>query len=48
MTSLARAIRTHREAARGRRELLDAIRSASTQSARDDLIMALQRANAKS
>lgn len=48
MTSLARAIRTHREAARSRRALLDAIRAASTQSARDDLVMAMQRANVKS
>jgi hypothetical protein len=45
MTSLARAIRNHRESARSRRALLQAIDNASTQSARDDLVMAMQRAN---
>lgn len=48
MTSLARTIRTHREIARNRRALLDAIHNASTQSARDDLVMAMQRASVKS
>jgi hypothetical protein len=45
MTSLARAFRTHRESARSRKALMRAIDSASTQSARDDLIMAMQRSN---
>lgn len=43
MTSLARAIRNHRESARSRRELLRAISNATTPGARDDLIMAMQR-----
>lgn len=46
MTSFARAIRDRRESARSRRALMEAIRGASTQSARDDLVMAMQRANA--
>ena len=48
MTTFARAIRDRRENARSRRALMDAIRGASTQSARDDLVMAMQRANTKS
>ncbi|GGB40856.1 hypothetical protein GCM10011492_34600 [Flexivirga endophytica] len=48
MTSLARAFRDHRDNVRSRRALMDAIHNASTQSARDDLVMAMQRANTKS
>ena len=43
MTTLARAIRNHRESARSRRALLQAIDNAWTQSARDDIILAMQR-----
>lgn len=46
MTSLARAFRDHRESARSRRELMRALDNASTQSARDDLVMAMQRSDA--
>lgn len=46
MTSFARSIRDRRESARSRRALMEAIRGASTQSARDDLVMAMQRADA--
>lgn len=45
MTALARAIRDRRDNARSRRALMAAIHNASTQSARDDLVMAMQRAN---
>ena len=47
MTSLARAFRSHRESARSRRALMQAISSASTPGARDDIIMAMQRQNGR-
>ncbi|NNG40462.1 hypothetical protein HJ588_14430 [Flexivirga sp. ID2601S] len=43
MTSLAHAIRSRRESARSRRALMRAIDSASTPSAREDLLIAMQR-----
>lgn len=45
MTTLARAFRDHRESARSRRALMRALDNASTQSARDDLVMAIQRSD---
>ena len=41
--SLAKAIRTRREANRGRRELQRAISSAATPALRDELILVAQR-----
>lgn len=47
MTSLARTLRNHRESARSRRALIRALDNATTPGARDDLVMAMQRHNAR-
>jgi len=43
MTRLAKAIRSHREISRSRREIYRAIEQASTPTMRDELIMLSQR-----